>query len=601
MLSLTEYRTEPRRLADLLLWAAVIAPGVVLNKDGSFQKTLAYRGPDLDSSTPGELQANAAQLNNLLKRLRSGWSVFLEAQRHQAAGYPTSSWPNAVSALVDEERRAFFEDETAHYETRYYLTLTWMPPSEQTRRLEHLLYEQVPGQDTVNYQDTLAFFQDEVERLRGMLADIMPVVTPLDDAQTLTYLHSTVSTRTHAVAVPDVPMYLDVLLADMPLTGGTHPRLGETYLRTVTLRAFPSASFPGILADLNRLALPLRYVLRFLPLDKTEATRILTSYQRKWFAKRKSLLTLLWETITQAESPMENRDAAEKAYDAEQAVATVADDRAAFGYVTATVTVWDPDPQLADDKLHLVERVIHGHGFVCHREDLNAVEAWLGSLPGNVYANVRRPILSTHNLAHLMPASAVWAGPARDDHLQAPALLHAETTEQTPFRLVLHQGDVGHTLVIGPTGAGKTTLLALMALQFLRYPGAQVYLFDKRQGLRSVTAAVEGDWYDIGGDGATLAFQPLGAIDEAPERSWAAEWVGELITQQHLTLTPKQRSEVWRALTALAATPVAQRTLTGLMHLLQDAPLRAALEPATLLGPYGRLLDAAEDRLHIGA
>ena len=30
----------------------------------------------------------------------------------------------------------------------------------------------------------------------------------------------------------------------------------------------------------------------------------------------------------------------------------------------------------------------------------------------------------------------------------------------TPFRLDLHVGDVGHTLVVGPTGAGKSVLLA---------------------------------------------------------------------------------------------------------------------------------------------
>ena len=29
----------------------------------------------------------------------------------------------------------------------------------------------------------------------------------------------------------------------------------------------------------------------------------------------------------------------------------------------------------------------------------------------------------------------------------------------TPFRLNLHVGDVGHTLVFGPTGAGKTVSL----------------------------------------------------------------------------------------------------------------------------------------------
>src|SRR3546814_8217718 len=92
-------------------------------------------------------------------------------------------------------------------------------------------------------------------------------------------------------------------------------------------------------------------------------------------------------------------------------------DQVAFGYVTATVTVLDTDAGAADEKLRRVERVIQGRGFVTIPETLNAVEAWLSSIPGNAYANVRQPIVSTLNLAHLMPVSAVWAGPEKNAHL----------------------------------------------------------------------------------------------------------------------------------------------------------------------------------------
>src|SRR3546814_3502561 len=56
---------------------------------------------------------------------------------------------------------------------------------------------------------------------------------------------------------------------------------------------------------------------------------------------------------------------------------------------------------------------------------------------------------------------------------------------------------------------------------------------------------------------------------------------------------------VWSALTSLATAPVEERTLTGLSLLLQSASLRSALAPYTLEGPFGRLLDAAEDDLAI--
>src|SRR3546814_13953494 len=46
MLNLAEYRRKPALLADHLPWAALVAPGVVLNKDGSFQRSFRFRGPD---------------------------------------------------------------------------------------------------------------------------------------------------------------------------------------------------------------------------------------------------------------------------------------------------------------------------------------------------------------------------------------------------------------------------------------------------------------------------------------------------------------------------------------------------------------------------
>ena len=70
MMNLAEYRKRPAVLADWLPWAGLVALGVVLNKDGSLQRTARFRGPDLDSATESELVATTARLNNALRRLR---------------------------------------------------------------------------------------------------------------------------------------------------------------------------------------------------------------------------------------------------------------------------------------------------------------------------------------------------------------------------------------------------------------------------------------------------------------------------------------------------------------------------------------------------
>jgi type IV secretion system protein VirB4 len=601
MLNLAEYRRTAARLADFLPWVALAGDGVVLNKDGSFQRTARFRGPDLDSAVAAELVAVAGRLNNAFRRLGSGWAIFVEAQRHGVDAYPDSRFPDAASALVDAERKADFEEDASHYESSYFLTFVYLPPAEDAARAETWLYEGKAAKG-VDPHEVLRGFTDRTDRVLQLVEGFMPECHWLDDGDTLTYLHSCVSTKRQRTRVPETPMYLDALLADQPLTGGLEPRLGNTHLRVLTIVGFPTATTPGLLDDLNRLAFPYRWSTRAILLDKTDATKLLSKIRRQWFAKRKSIAAILKEIMTNEAAALVDTDAANKAADADMALQELGADYAGQAYVTATVTVWDADPRIAAEKLRLVEKVIQGRDFTAMTETINAADAWLGSLPGHVYANVRQPPISTLNLAHMIPLSAVWAGPERDEHFAAPPLLFGKTEGSTPFRFSLHVGDVGHTLVVGPTGAGKSVLLALMALQFRRYPGAQVFAFDFGGSIRAAALAMGGDWHDLGGGltegaDASVSLQPLARIHDTYERAWAADWIVAILLREGIAITPEVKEHLWSSLSSLASAPITERTLTGLSVLLQSQTLKRALQPYCVGGPYGRLLDAESERL----
>lgn len=595
MMNLREYRDRPESLADYLPWAGLVAPGVVLNKDGSFQRTARFRGPDLDSSTEAELAGTAARLNNALKRLGSGWALFVEAGRKAISNYPTSAFSQAFAWLIDQERRADFEEAGSHFESAYHFTLVFLPPPEARTRAGQFLFESTQRQ-SVDWREHLTAFASETDRFFALLDSVMPDLRWLSDEETLTYLHATVSTHGHPVAIPDVSFFLDALLIDRPLTGGLAPVLGDEHVRALSVRGFPNATWPGLLDELNRLGFGYRWTTRCLFLDKTAAEREIGKIRRQWFAKRKGIATLLKETIFQQESPLVDSDAHNKAIDADAALQEVGSDLVSYGYVTSTVIVTDRDPSVADEKLKAAERVIQNKGFVCISETFNAVEAWLGSLPGHVYANVRQPPISTQVLSHLMPISAVWAGPERNAHLDGPPLMITRTDGATPFRLNLHVGDVGHTLIVGPTGAGKSVLLSTLLLQFRRYPRSRIFVFDRDKSTRAAVLGMQGEHYDLGADEA-LSFQPLSHIHHDSERSWAAEWVTNLFANEGIDITPEVKAAVWSALESLASAPPNERTLTGLSVLIQSNRLREALQPYTLTGAHGRLLDADRDRL----
>ena len=292
MLDLREYRTRRRELADFLPWAGLVGPGIVLNKDGALQRTARFRGPDLDASTPAELIAVAARVNNALKRIGEGWAIFVEAARSAAPGYPESRFPDPVSWLIDEERRHAFEEEGAHFESTYFLSFCYLAPPERAERASRLLYDRDDSQDRcahgagessgIDWRGILDAFAAETDRVLDLLAALMPDCAWLDDAGTLAYLHFTISTKGwHQVAVPEVPFYLDGLLPDCDLTPGVAPMLGHCHLRTLTLRGLPDRTWPGLLDELNRLPIAYRWVARWLPLEKAEAQKELGNVARQ--------------------------------------------------------------------------------------------------------------------------------------------------------------------------------------------------------------------------------------------------------------------------------------------------------------------------------
>lgn len=596
MLNLAEYQKRPKRLADYLPWAALVAPGIVLNKDGALQRTVRYRGPDLQSASPEELLSYTARINNVLRRFRSGWVLHFEAGRVPAADYPVSEWPCPLSFLIDEERRAAFESSAEYFESEYRLTFVYMPPADRTARAERAFLKQDELANPDHAGDRLGCFVQETDKAIDLLALPMPECRSLDDDETLAYLHACVSLKRHNIVAPETPLYLDALLVDEALTGGLEPKLGEAHLRVISVLGFPPASEPGFLDGLNALGFSYRWTTRFIAMDKAKASTELAKYRRQWFAKRKSIAAIIKETLFNEASALVDTDADNKTADADAALQELGADDVSFGFLTTSVVVHDQERSVVDLRVREIERVLNERGFVTIRESVNAVDAWLGSLPGHLYANIRQPLVHTLNLAHIAPLSSVWAGPARNDHLGGPPLALATTRGHTPFRLSMHIGDVGHTLIVGPTGAGKSVLLAFVAAQFRRYENAQVFAFDKGRSIRAACLGLEGIVYDLGSK-ADLSFQPLRDLEAPEDKARAQRWLLGLLAQEGVKVDPPIKEAVWSALTNLAAAPMAERTLTGFSLLVQDRTLRDALKPFTVEGAYGDLFDAEQEAI----
>jgi type IV secretion system protein VirB4 len=604
MLSLKGFRSKAKGLPDLLPYAVLAAPGVVLNKDGSFLAAWEFEGRDTASSTEEELDYVAEQVNQALLQLGNGWMLHVDAVRRPATSYPRedqSFFPDLATKMIDDERRAFFEGAEC-FVTTTILIATFNPFGAG---LSAGFLGSRAGLDKL-----LTEFQTRADHLEAALSGVLRM-SRLEEYQmedefgqtnlfstVLSHIEDCITGEFRPVAVPPIPMYLDALLGSQDLVGGLAPRMGGKHIAVLAIDGFPQASWPAMLEVLSGLPLSYRYSTRYISLDQRDAVNAVDEYRKVW----QQMIFRFVDKYFDNPNAKANRDAAAMTEDAEQAKTEAQGGLLSFGYLTSTIILRHEDEEFLHKEVQYVGRALNNlTGFGWRLETYNAVQAFLGSLPGLAYANVRRPLMSTKNLAHLLPLAGVWPGAAECPcpfyPPESPPLMICTTGGSTPFRLNLHEGDLGHTLIFGPTGAGKSTLLASIAAQFRRYRDAQLFVFDKGMSMFPLCLAAGGRHYDVGEEGA-LAFAPLDRIGESDaELSWACEWVVNLLELQGIKVLPNHQNAVYLAMRRLSHNPPGHRSLTDFYNVLQDLGLKEALQHYTGKGAMGWLLDAEQDTL----
>lgn len=576
-------------------WANV--PAIVLNKDGSLQASWSYRGPDLDSEIKERLAIMTAQLNNAFMALNTGWVIYFEAQRTPSLSYATDTYfPDVVTQGIDDERKNLFLD-SQHFESNYYATVYWIPPSDQEGRMKEFVIEGKKHKK-VTGNDHIVSFWEKVNKIYSIFTSLNIPASFLTQNEILTYLHSTISDTPRSLTMPSRPLLIDQYLYDSPLYGGLEPRLGGKHLRVIVPITYLNDTIFGMFDQLNRLDFSYRWVTRFYCLSKQDSISALEGIKKGWNGKIKSLRAMARELISNREDDRNiNENAARKFDEVKDAIHAVENDTTNYGYYSTAIIVMDEDVDEVEQKAKFVWQQIRNMGMKAKIEDLNAVDAWMGCIPGGVGHFIRKPMVSTGNLVHMMPLSDIWAGPERNDYLDGPALLYTQTDGKNSFRLNFHIKGVGHTFLVGPTGAGKSVHLNMIAASLRKYKNARVIIFDKGASSKVLTEGVGGNFYDLGSEESSLSFQPLANIDDELERQWAHEWLCDFARNENVKVTPEIKKIIWDSLQTVGSAPRRLRTMSAFVNYLNMASLKTTFEPLTVKGAYGRIFDSNEDTL----
>ena len=593
---LKEYSEEKGKLSSYIPWICLIDKGVVLNKNGTLQKTLKYRGYDLDSSTVYELKNINAKLNDVIKRFGQGWSLNVEARRKRCTDYIEAENEILAIDIIEKERKLnFLENE--HFESEYYLTIVQLIPTDNSKKVGEIFLEYAKESEILD--KTLENFNKEFKKILNLFKEIFLEVTELDDEETYTYLHSCVSTKTDKVVVPEIPYAMANYLCDSDLVGGLKPKLRGKEIRCISIQGFPNYTVPGFFDVLNRLNIPYRWITRFLMLSKLEALSKMERKYKNIFSQRLSLFQRVYAELTgekEENSRKLNEDALNKANEVRTQIALTTGDYVSQGFYTCTLIVDGDSIDEVEERVDVISKTINNMGFITIEESINSVEAFLGSIPGNITNNIRMPILNTITLSHLLPVSSVWGGDSWNKHLNAPPLIYTKTKGSTPFRFNIHIEDIGHSAIVGPTGYGKSVLLGLIASSFMKYKDSRVYFFDKDASSRVLTYAIGGEFHDLGND--ELSFQPLANIEIVEEKEWAYGWILEILEQENVKVSPTQKEKIWKVLDNLAKTPIELRTISNFYTSVNDREIKEALIPYKIGGALGKYFDSDKDTLN---
>lgn len=407
----------------------------------------------------------------------------------------------------------------------------------------------------------------------GMFSQFAPAMSIHEG---LSFIHRCLTGKEQQIATPASDVYLDSLLSTADFEHGLTPKIGEQHICVLAIDGLPHSTTQGILNSLALLPFPCRFNTRFVYLNLVDSQHMLNQYRRLWSQKAKSIIAEFFNV----KNTKINQNAVAKVNDIDCAQRALDNHELLFGSYTANLILMERDPNKLQAMASYAIKIIEAAGLGVRIETVNSTEAFLGSLPGHYYENLRRSIISQDVLLDLIPVSS----PARGEN-QAPCplygaqrtpLMQVRAAGKSSYLLNLHDQDLGNTLVIGPPGSGKSVLLGELMLNLMRYRNMQIFAFDHSFSFYGLTKAMGGLHNNLEEHCERLC--PLADIHTARGFDHALSFLHSLYELNQLSLSASDHQELVDSLQLMLDTKL-PRTLSQLHMLLTTPSLKQTLQP----------------------
>lgn len=599
MLNLAKFRKlQEKGLSDYLNYSALIKEGVLVGKNDSLTGCFAYTPFDTHSLTYEQRSQFSEVINHRLKELGNGWTIQTDLIRYGVDDYhSTGIFHDDINRNIELERKSIVQHKGYQFKNSHLIYLTWTPPSLTKEKLA----SSVTGYKS-NFENNLEKFEARLDRFERDLSDLQMrrvksyEKVALDGSKVLydeflQYLKYSLSGVDTPLLSPVCPAYLDSYLVHEDIVNhGHYLSYGKKNISVIHVDGFMNSdSYPMMFEEISSIDTDFRWNTRFITMDTQDALSTVKLNRKKW---SQQIISFKDQILNNANA-RQNLDAVQKTSESDIALSQINSGETAFGYFTSTIVLARDNIKDLEHDVQFFTSALTKIGLQTRVEEINLFEAYLGSLPSHSMYNIRRPILNTRNLSHIIPFTGYYKGLKQNPCPLFPknssALMQALTPDGGLFNFNLHHDDLGHTLICAPGGAGKSFILSLLSSQFLRYENSQVFMIDNRNSALALALAC-GSHFDVSAY-SDFSLAPLANLYDEADILWATSWILDIARLQGVDASQDDKVLVESAMRRLLSSD--DKTLSAFYYLVGSDSIKFAIKPYLKEGALGSILDSS--------
>jgi type IV secretion system protein TrbE len=567
--------------------------GIIRLGAGGTLISYEIRGPGHETTSREEVLAACERFAASIREFSTGDFIHLIVHRTKAPKYDERHFDNRAARMIDDERARQFAA------GRYY----------QNRSRFYAASED--EQPIANYFKAL-FFGSTAHRMRGNREQQMErffhrlhkwenavgrTLKPrgLDPRELFADLILCVNGTDYMPPLPPRGTPLRHVIGQQDLQGGSLPKIGQYYVRPITLVwPWPAETTEQALAMLLTHPGEMMLSCRFVCLDQVDALKI-AKLERNHFI-RETFGTGLKQFFVNAFHIQTRKTGEDK--DIEEAIAEIDETIAeiqkgvAYGWASVVAVLRGNDEEEVNNRAGEIVKDLAPLNHGARIEDAAAVDAIEGSWPGQGTGNPRRPLISANNFAEIAMPLDHWIGTRYIDSTffprQTPVPLQISGTGATPFFAPSHIRSVGHTAIIGRTRGGKSVLLQIMIAGYSGLAGIRIRVIDYGYSSFVLTHAMDGRYIELKPDGSS-PLCPFQTIEAPDGKTFLFDWLSRLLERWGIQPDQRQVADLVRAIELARDNGI--RTMTGFIHLVHEPEVRGILRNYTQGQPWGSVFD----------